>query len=35
MLDVLGQGGAVRIVRDRLTLTAPDGLGLQFVRPER
>ncbi|WP_104523742.1 META domain-containing protein [Blastococcus atacamensis] len=35
VLDVLRQGGAVRIDRGRLTLTAPDGLGLQFVRPER
>ncbi|WP_147251497.1 META domain-containing protein [Blastococcus sp. TBT05-19] len=32
VLDVLRQGGTVRIVRDRLTLTAPDGLGLEFTK---
>ncbi|MCA0146123.1 META domain-containing protein [Blastococcus sp. LR1] len=31
VLDVLRQGGAVRIARDHLTLTAPDGHGLQFT----
>ncbi|TFV53514.1 META domain-containing protein [Blastococcus sp. TF02A_35] len=31
VLHVLHQGGALRIARDRLALTAPDGTGLQFT----
>ncbi|RBY93450.1 hypothetical protein DQ237_17695 [Blastococcus sp. TF02-8] len=31
VLEVLRQGGAVRIARDHLSLTAPGGAGLQFT----